>query len=1056
MVECKDTLGRTIPAYQMVGHKSNRMTALGIDNKGKLILSYGIEDYDKDGQNYYYNAAENGLWLQVRDQMYTRLASVYSNAESAGLFNTDNLINKFYDYQKTRPEALMIEDAKGKYDDPITNITPQGIRAADTSFMVSMELGEKIDQRRLFLTYQTKYFSSKYSAFKSINDNLVLNAHSGNNFQNLFTIMPYSDIYLEALIDTQSAAKVRAKHDVAQQIQLMKDGQPYGGPDGEVALKFNSFSTYKTMSSLSNVYTNQYQGTAPKLQNILIGSSDPTYRGWESSTGTGWSVSPSVAPLCKEIDFQGQYGMNGALDMSENYLLEKLNIKNTKITSVTFASGSPVNTIRLGNYVSDIRAKNLAKITQVEMASYSNIATMRIENCTGTAINTAIQSIMTGSANSGTLARFRLTNVNLHFDDCSIFKPLLGGEVVWRGYDAQGAEIDNAVMTGTVHFGVIGTSEEQALKNYFGDGLTITYDEHPTGESIHRVRYYNDGQTPGTDTPLYYEYIRDGRSIASDPAGSKFPIPTKTPTVQYNYVYSGWLLNDVPVVFPLVITEQKDLIAKYTLVLRSYDIYFKWIDSTNDFPFNGEKVHTKAEGETSITVQLKGNNITPQNPMVIMNTEGAVLTSCNPVTGECVINIADVLSGADIIVSYRAKPVYTINAEYGSTVFYDTYQYGIPYKQNYLCAGFKKDPSSEIETPSASFVVDQSLVELYDRTVQSVFDQIAVPETQRKLSAMSWAQVVAICNAGKISSTDPTIWVTETEGVETAWFYLQKRGFIQDEDTKTVVCYNGDTYKIQPVGYLQDRYTEDQGVNYKPIPVTFGTVNLANIEMVYKQSISEPFGWKGSAIRTYLNGSDTNNDGNFLVTREGENGTESHVWRSSSNGQTVNEDAPYISNLPMDLQQAIQICCKQNMIPSPDTFTWDSITYDKLFVPSALEVGDPGTIQIFARNFVDRDPEAYPGALEENRQLPKITYSIFGSAGTTGQSSRQKYKYGTSTLTGWWTRHSSYQGEAANVISGGQMIGQEGTYYKYIYFIKDYRSVQSFPIYFCMGTPKET
>jgi hypothetical protein len=53
-------------------------TSLGIDNTGKLVLTYGQEDIDKDASgSYIYRAAESNFFCKVRDLFPDRLKGMF-------------------------------------------------------------------------------------------------------------------------------------------------------------------------------------------------------------------------------------------------------------------------------------------------------------------------------------------------------------------------------------------------------------------------------------------------------------------------------------------------------------------------------------------------------------------------------------------------------------------------------------------------------------------------------------------------------------------------------------------------------------------------------------------------------------------------------------------------------------------------------------------------------------------------------------------------------------------------------------------------------------------
>ena len=1022
-------------------------TALGIDNKGKLILDYGLEDTDMLSEGYVFNAATNSLWVLVRECFSDELAKMYETLENDGLFNRANLINKFYEYQKVRPEALMIEDAKGKYDDPITNLTSEGRYASNTSFMVDMELGEKIDQRQLFITYQQKYFASKYSSPSATDNALVLQAHKGNSFNSYFELTPYSDIYAELQIDGQKAAKTKIKHDTTVGMQMMKAGAPWTGPDSEVAMQVCSFSSIKHLSTLAYIYTSQWTpASADKAQDILIGSDSASYKGWSGERT--WTLSPGAATLCKEINIRGQIGLAGQLDLTSNKLLETLNAINTKINEVDFATGAPVKSVQLGSYIDTLKGKQLTKVTQFTLTDYTTIRNMLFENCEGIPYETLLQ-------NATNLTRLRLTGVNMSFTNCAIFKPILGSEPEksWGGYDAQGALTDKAVITGTIHFNVIGTTELEEMNTYFGSNLTITYDSLVQGYSIYRIRYYNDEQAGGAE--LYYEYIDKNTYVQEDPVSRHIiDAPTKAQTTQYRYTWRNWKNGDTEVTFPLLVTENIDLTANYNNILRNYDISFVWLDYEEgddyNFRFTDEKVHTKVEGETGvITVNLKGNNV-PNIP--ITSTEGAVVTGWTVATGVCTIDITDVSVGDDILVSYLAKPVYTVNGEYGSEVVYDLSQFPIPnnLRLNKVCTGFKKEVTSSAETASIKFTVNEDLVVSKNCKVQSVFEKIELPASPKDFRDMTWAQIKAVCDQGHVNPADQTEWITvDEDGVVTTWLQYFTHGYAEqssyDKYFKTITLYNGDTYKIQVVGYNVD--TDDLTEStLRYIPVTFGTVDLSKDTLPYHSDTSTASeAWNNCVIRAYLNGEEAESANNFRIYDPSTNST--RMWKTTNGSVTSGGDA-YLYQFPIDLQQIIQEACKQNSKRGifQEELKADP-TYDKLFVPSPIELGSFDE-SIYVQGWTS----AYPTQREIYRMLPATSYPIYLAAQQSGAATtRVKYAYGTTTGDVYNSRYSAVSGLVASVTANGTMVTQNDSQYVLYYGLDT--SYRAFPIYFCIGDP---
>ena len=158
---------------------------------------------EEDGNTHpYFNAAESVLFCNVRDCFQNELAAAYSVYENRKLFDAETLIEFFDEYQRQRPEALVIEDYAGKYDAPIEN-------AGNTSWMENMEHGEKRPQREQFITYRELFISSKYVSAKAKSDLITYQAMPGANFSSALELTPYSDMYVGFLRDNTPAGSIK-------------------------------------------------------------------------------------------------------------------------------------------------------------------------------------------------------------------------------------------------------------------------------------------------------------------------------------------------------------------------------------------------------------------------------------------------------------------------------------------------------------------------------------------------------------------------------------------------------------------------------------------------------------------------------------------------------------------------------------------------------------------------------------------------------------------------------------------------------------------------------
>ena len=95
MVKRKDAFGRTIPAIEIwsvgLATESNRLTADGNNNTGKLTIPFGSEGMDTLGAGDVFNGKMNVYWQFVYG-LYPARRLMWQNREAAGCWNADNYL----------------------------------------------------------------------------------------------------------------------------------------------------------------------------------------------------------------------------------------------------------------------------------------------------------------------------------------------------------------------------------------------------------------------------------------------------------------------------------------------------------------------------------------------------------------------------------------------------------------------------------------------------------------------------------------------------------------------------------------------------------------------------------------------------------------------------------------------------------------------------------------------------------------------------------------------------------------------------------------------------
>ena len=486
-------------------------TADGNDNVGGLTFTYGLEDTDRVGSQDVFNAKDSVLWCNVRDLLGPELEAMFKSREAAGAWNAQRILAKFREYQETRPEALWIEDAWGKYISPYTD--------ANADRFLKMMLGTKADQRAQYETYQEKYMSSKYSGSAATSDAITLRFSSEEDaYQNVvqvgdMRIKPYSDMYIIVQYGNAGTVKVRATRNQYYDIDCPADTLK----DTEVDIY--CASNLIEIGSLSAMYPKEVDlSKAKKLQKAEIGSGAV---GYENASLT--SITFQNNDLLEYIDIRGASALAQELDLTALTSLKELYAGSSGITGYTFAQGAPLEKAYL-NAPRSLVALGLIHLLEGHFSmDGTNLQFIRVEN--SPVIDTYnIVSLATG------LTRGRLTGVDWTCDNPDVILRLAG----IAGFDASGQQTDHFVLTGAAYVEDISQLDINAISAVFpAASLTITYGNLV---AVHTVTFVNYDGT----TVLHTVQVRHGGSVVNPVTAGTIQTPVKPSTVGQNFTFIGW------------------------------------------------------------------------------------------------------------------------------------------------------------------------------------------------------------------------------------------------------------------------------------------------------------------------------------------------------------------------------------------------------------------------------------------------------------------------------------------------------------------------------------
>lgn len=537
-----DQLGRTVPAYNFIGHKSNRLTALGIDNYGRMTYRYGYEEIDYvDGTNdWVWNAPQHVFFLRLRELFDDELSALY-NVLPADCWSATSLINQFNDWQMQFPEELWRLDIERKYIRTYSGSYING--KAYPEFLTERANGRKKTQRAQFEKSQEKYMASKFGSTVAAADDIILRCSIPNTTLAVpasfdMHLTPYSYMYLNVKYNTSPPIRVRAVPNQEYTIE-------YTGDVADI-IEIYSASCLKSVGDLSACYlTNGTFANATKIRELVLGNGTEGYNNTNVMTlGLGSNG------LLNKLDIRNMSGLTHSLELSGLKNLEELYATGSGVSGIVFADGGNIRIVEIPG-VGSLSMKNLNYLTDdnFDMESYEGLSKLVAENS-----KLDILSVLDKSTN---LYQVRLIGIDWDLEDTTLLERLYD----LAGVTNTGANSDKSVLAGIVHVPVI---REQQLYNYKSAWPDLDIDNKSMIEQVTVTFVNTDG------TVLDVQYVDTG-SVPVDPItreDNPISVPTKESSVSTNYTFAGWDSQLVKVF------EDKIISATYSETIRQYTVKY--------------------------------------------------------------------------------------------------------------------------------------------------------------------------------------------------------------------------------------------------------------------------------------------------------------------------------------------------------------------------------------------------------------------------------------------------------------------------------------------------
>lgn len=560
-------------------------TALGINNEGELAFSYGLEATDTVNGAYVFNDhMQSVLWTNFMNTFGNEIAAMFQNLESGDWIDPDDLIGYFKSHQDSWPVMLWNEDQNFKYSPTLTG----------SGDYLAMWQGKKEAQREWWIRRRYTYLCSKYLSEAALTDVITLRVYTPDPTadglttavrtalaasveavpaDSDMTITPYQDVYINVKWGSYSAQS-RA----FENMPVLMETPSGAGTVNDTETYIYSASAIKSLGNLAGLYVGYINvSNAVHLESLILGSEDTDYVNLNCR-----SVTVGNNTALKLIDVRGLTNLTGTLALSNCPNISEIYAERTSLAAVTTPNGGCITTIHLPATVTAISLCNQTMIEDYSCAGYSNVASLRVENCP--LIEQNLKTILAACTN---LTHVRLVNVDWQEDSADMLIRLtqLGG------LDENGNTVNTAVVTGKVHITNCSADDLSTIRAAF-PYLSVTYTT-----ATARLTFVNAVNSEGVgggelfhlDVPYgstgYYPY---------DQLHSEIEKPTLVSSAQYSYEFTGWSGSIANV------TKSRTITALYDATVRKYSVVWK----------NGSTT-LRTDNNVTYGTQIEWNGATP-------------------------------------------------------------------------------------------------------------------------------------------------------------------------------------------------------------------------------------------------------------------------------------------------------------------------------------------------------------------------------------------------------------------------------------------------------------
>ena len=428
-------------------------SSCGTDNKGNLAFDYYLEDIDyTEGGDPIYNGQNSVLWKNLRLTRHDEITALYKDlrTRTENGISYDSVIGRFEDHQGKWPEAIFNEDMQRKCLEPLIN-------DGDGLYLPMLQ-GKKEQWMKWWLYNRFRYLDSKYETGTSMTNRITIRAHQKANVYITSYVNMYGRVYFNAAM-----VENRMERNVPYEFEWPASGAEdpvIGVNDADLLTSLGDLSPH--MVELIDV------SGAPHLTELKLGDGAEGYANYSLN-----SVTLGNNVLMRTLDLRNCPNLTQTIDISGCTNIEEAYFDGTAIAGVNLPNGGILKKLHLPGTIANLTVRNHRMLRELEIPSYSNITTLRLEN-NGDAIDPL--PIVAQMPEGG---RVRIIDFQYDGNSGSDVARFLSKLATMRGLDENGNNTEKAQISGSIHAKVVNAAHvalfEEAKVTY--PSLKITWDE---------------------------------------------------------------------------------------------------------------------------------------------------------------------------------------------------------------------------------------------------------------------------------------------------------------------------------------------------------------------------------------------------------------------------------------------------------------------------------------------------------------------------------------------------------------------------------------------------